>query len=70
MSNSMNRMSNVTEGQYRKSMIVGKLLSLSMVHLSLIKRGITVDDDILSVIDELRARFDAEYEEVVKKING
>ena len=66
----MNRMSNVTEGQYRKSMIVGKLLSLSMVHLSLIKRGITVDDDILSVIDELRARFDAEYEEVVKKING
>tara|TARA_R110000772_G_scaffold19273_1_gene53934 strand:- start:455 stop:667 length:213 start_codon:yes stop_codon:yes gene_type:complete len=70
MSNSMNRMSNVTEGQYRKSMIVGKLLSLSMVHLSLIKRGITVDDDILSVIDELRARFDAEYEEVLKKING
>ena len=66
----MNRMSNVTEGQYRKSMIVGKLLSLSMVHLSLIKRGITVDDDILSVIDELRARFDAEYEEVLKKING
>tara|TARA_R110000782_G_scaffold72533_1_gene145249 strand:+ start:3144 stop:3335 length:192 start_codon:yes stop_codon:yes gene_type:complete len=63
-------MSNVTEGQYRKSMIVGKLLSLSMVHLSLIKRGITVDDDILSVIDELRARFDAEYEEVLKKING
>ena len=70
MSNSMNRMSNVTECQYRKSMIVGKLLSLSMVHLSLIKRGITVDDDILSVIDELRARFDAEYEEVLKKING
>lgn len=70
MSNSMNRMSNVTEGQYRKSMITGKLLSLSMVHLSLIKRGITVDDDILSVIDELRTRFDAEYEEVVKKING